>query len=229
MSGKTVIDCFSYTKSKETGKGTDNYVVKARLLKHVPEVLPIAGKRLYISYPGQLRQCRKCFEQGHASIACTKTKVDWLDYVLTLKGSGTFKQELFDGWKQALDLYRPDPNTSDLRNVINFNKNQQNQNPGPSVPTPTQTPTQPTGQPPQPPINPWGNQTTTQNNAGPWQNNSGPWQTQNPWQNPGQNWQNQNWSNSGQNWSNPNQSWPRGRGRGRGRASNTQRNFGPNY
>jgi len=127
-SGNTDIDYFSFTLSKETGKGTDTYVVKARLNKHMPEILPIAGKRLYVSYPGQLRQCRKCFVQGHSSVNCTNAKVDWLDYVLMLKNSGEFRKELFEGWKAALDLYRPDPSNTDLRNVINFNKAQgQNQ------------------------------------------------------------------------------------------------------
>jgi len=126
----------------------------------MPEILPIAGKRLYISYPGQLRQCRKCFEQGHASVTCTKSKADWLDYVLLLMNSGNFKKELFDGWKSTLDTYRPDPSNSDLRNVINFNKSQ-------NQPTQTQGPPQ---QPSTaaPPVNPWANQQ-------PWQNNSGPW------------------------------------------------------
>lgn len=186
----------------------------------MPEILPIVGKRLYISYPGQLRQCRKCFEQGHASASCTKPKVDWLDYVLMLMNSGTFRRELFDGWKQALELYRPDPRAGDLRNVINFNKNQQIGTGGtepskePSAPSP-QTPQQP-NQPTQPPINPWGNQS-------PWQDGSRPWQTQGPWQNSGQGWQNSGWSNTNQN-------WQRGRGCGRGRGRiNTQRNFGPNY
>jgi len=224
------LNIFSFTKSKETGKGTDNYVVKARLEKHVPEILPIAGKRLYISYPGQLRQCRKCFEQGHQSAACTKTKVDWLDYVLMLMNSGSFKKELFDGWKPALDQYRPDPmTTGDLRNVINFNKAQnqgqtQPQGPQPSSQGPQQPPQPPQGQgpsqppqqpPQQPPINPWG--------QSPWQNNTYPWQNQ--W-NPSNTWQGQA---QGQNWQGWQNSRGRGRGRGRGRATTSQRNFGPNY
>jgi len=209
-------------------------MVKARLEKHMPEILPIAGKRLYISYPGQLRQCRKCFEQGHASVSCTKSKVDWLDYVLLLMNSGNFRKELFEGWKPALDLYRPDPQ-GDLRNVINFNK--QNQAPTPTPAAPAGQPNQP-NQPNQPTVKPWGNQSPWQN-PNPWQNQGqGPWQNQGntgnqgsgPWQNSNnsgnQGWQNQGWQNQG--WQN--QGWTRGRGRGRGRGRiSTQRNFGPNF
>lgn len=196
-------------------------MVNARLKRHIPEILPIAGRRLFVTYPGQLKQCKRCFEQGHVSTTCN-LKVDWLDYIIKLISSGEFKIELFEGWKTALTTYGSDilqnvasnpQNTQDLRGILNFNR-------APSQPT-----AQPTAQPsvqnqsqPSQPIQ----QQTPWSGINPWQSGQGPNQVWNqPWQQP-QVWQgNQGWQQGG--------TFFRGRGRGRGRGQNSPRNFGPNY
>jgi len=198
-------------------------MVQARLNKHIPEILPIAGRRMFVTYPGQIKQCKKCFEQGHVSTSCN-LKVDWLDYVIKLMTSGSFRIELFEGWKQALTTYRSDilqnwasnsQNTQDLRQVLNFNR-QPNQQPAQSSAQSTTSQPQSqqsTNQPPWSGINPW-------------QTGQGPSQSWNPSQNQG--WtQPQSWQ-SGQG-RQQGQFFNRGRGRGRGRGRSSQRNFGPNY
>jgi len=94
------------------------------LKAHVPEILPIAGRRIHISYPGQLKQCRRCYGQGHINATCeSDQKVDWLEYVNTLLKSGKFKSQLFEGWMQSLKANHPEyQEQADLRDVIDFGR-----------------------------------------------------------------------------------------------------------
>jgi len=115
---------FRFTINKATGIGEDNYVIQARLKAHVPEILPIAGRRIHVSYPGQLKQCRRCFGQGHINATCeSEAKVDWLEYVNTLLKSGKFDPQLFEGWMQVLKANHPEyQENADLRDVIDFGR-----------------------------------------------------------------------------------------------------------
>lgn len=97
-----------FTVNRATGIGEDNYEVEAKLSSHIPEILPIAGRRLHVSYIGQLKQCKNCFNLGHIAATCETNKVDWLEYVATLHKSGKFKPELFDGWMPFLKLHHSD-------------------------------------------------------------------------------------------------------------------------
>jgi len=114
-----------FTINKTTGIGEDNYEVEACLKTHIPEILPINGIRLHVSYLGQLKQCRHCFGQGHIQAICEKEKIDWLEYVATLHKSGLFRVDLFDGWMPTLKQYHSsyqEPGASDLRQVLDFHK-----------------------------------------------------------------------------------------------------------
>lgn len=103
-----ILKFFRFTVNKTTGIGEDNYEVEAILSSHIPEILPISGRRLHVSYIGQLKQCKNCFNLGHIAATCESNKVDWLEYVATLHKSGKFKVELFDGWMPSLRLHHSD-------------------------------------------------------------------------------------------------------------------------
>ena len=46
-------------ESKGTNR-TGTYVVKVKLDKDIPELLPVAGRRIHISYPGVRKKCTNC-------------------------------------------------------------------------------------------------------------------------------------------------------------------------
>jgi len=110
----------------DQGQGTDDYEIDAKLNNHVPEILPMNGKRVHVTYPGQPKLCRTCFCQGHIAKDCPDTqKTDFLDYVARLAKSELFEIELFGTWVDALAKYHPDynrPNPRDLRQVMSFNQ-----------------------------------------------------------------------------------------------------------
>ncbi len=57
---------------------TGTYMVKIRLSKDIPQLLPILGKRIKIYFPGIQRLCSNCFGQ-HPKSACKSKRVVWTD------------------------------------------------------------------------------------------------------------------------------------------------------
>jgi len=106
--------------------GTDDYEIDIKLRNHIPEILPMNGKRVNVSYPGQPKLCRNCLCQGHIAKECSdKDKADFLDYVARILKSGLFKEDLFGSWIDTLKKFHPDynrPNPQDLRQVMSYNQ-----------------------------------------------------------------------------------------------------------
>jgi hypothetical protein len=85
------------------GLRSDIFETDIVLNTHVPEFLPIAGRKIQISYPGIPRACNNCFQTGHLKRNCNSKKVEWLDRVAELRRSEKFEDALFGGWIPILD------------------------------------------------------------------------------------------------------------------------------
>lgn len=96
-----------------------------KLDNHIPSILPMKGKRIYVCYPGQAKLCKNCFFQGHIQKDCPEqSKGNWLDFVARILKTGKFDQSLFGSWIDALNKYHPEynrPDPQDLRQVMDFN------------------------------------------------------------------------------------------------------------
>ena len=95
-----------YERNSE-GLRSDVVETEIRLMKHVPEFLPIAGRKIQISYPGIPKACNNCFGIGHMKRNCRNKKKDWLDRVAEIRASGDFEDTLFGGWIPILERERP--------------------------------------------------------------------------------------------------------------------------
>jgi len=93
-----------------------------KLKQHVPEILPIFGKRFNLWYPGIPKQCKNCYEFEHIASQCKNQRLEWLDYVAKVHGTGYFRDELFGTWIDTLKKYHPKFKTDDLRSVIDAGK-----------------------------------------------------------------------------------------------------------
>ena len=60
--------------------GNGTYSVKMKLIKDIPQFLPMYGRRIRIYYKGITKLCTKCFGT-HARRQCGKEKVPWINYV----------------------------------------------------------------------------------------------------------------------------------------------------
>ncbi|XP_022109641.1 uncharacterized protein LOC110989509 isoform X2 [Acanthaster planci] len=62
----------TYGDNPTVFNGTRQY--KMKLTKPIPTVLRIGDRNAWVSYPGQIRTCARCGEQGHYARDCTNTK-----------------------------------------------------------------------------------------------------------------------------------------------------------
>jgi hypothetical protein len=101
----TVAGSFNYLKDKN-GLKTDNLEVEVTLRKHIPEYLPMYGRRIRIYYLGMQKQCNNCFELGHIKSACEEEKKDWFSFIEELIDSGDYKKSLFGDWPEVIQRKR---------------------------------------------------------------------------------------------------------------------------
>jgi len=103
------LSCFgsvssSYDFEKNSlGIRTDVFETEIVLRIHIPEFLPIGGRKVQVYYPGIPKACIKCFEFGHMKRNCKGVKVEWVERVAQLRATGAFKDEMFGSWIGVLD------------------------------------------------------------------------------------------------------------------------------
>jgi hypothetical protein len=75
--------CSDGTNPEDENDGnnrTGNYIVRVKLERKIPELVPIMGKRVKFFYPGIQRLCTNCFG-NHPKRVCRSQKVPWSKYV----------------------------------------------------------------------------------------------------------------------------------------------------
>jgi hypothetical protein len=87
--------------------GFPDFTVDVKLDRHVPDILPIRGKRVRLTYPGIPAFCSKCWEIGHAFRDCTKNKTNWLEYVADFYAKDEVTDEMLGSWIESLEKYHP--------------------------------------------------------------------------------------------------------------------------
>jgi len=85
------------------GIGSDQFEVDVRLSRHMPDQLPIDGKRISFYYPGIKKVCNRCFKCGHIKKECNEPKGKWIDFVHKLYLSNKFTDSMFGKWIEELD------------------------------------------------------------------------------------------------------------------------------
>lgn len=85
------------------GVRSDVYGTVITLVRHIPEFLPISGRKIQISYAGIPKACNNCYQTGHLKRSCKAKKSSWLNRVQEIHKSGEFEDELFGGWIAILD------------------------------------------------------------------------------------------------------------------------------
>lgn len=113
----TLIDKHYYDQDSE-GNKTGNFHVKLQLKHYIPEFLPIFGLKARIYFPGMIKQCTKCYRIGHLQRACTKEKIQWIDFVERLLDTGIYPKSIFGSWIEVIDDKngkRPEKRSKDSR------------------------------------------------------------------------------------------------------------------
>jgi hypothetical protein len=87
--------------------GFPDFTVDVKLDRHVPDILPIRGKRVRLSYPGIPAFCSKCWQIGHTFRDCTKIKTNWLEYVADFYAKEEVSDDMLGSWIESLEKYHP--------------------------------------------------------------------------------------------------------------------------
>jgi hypothetical protein len=96
---------FNYQSDKYSYK-TDEIEVELCLKKHIPEYLPMFGRKIRIYYLGMKKQCNNCLGLGHLKSDCEEDKRDWFNFIEELIDSGDFDEDLFGDWPATIERKR---------------------------------------------------------------------------------------------------------------------------
>jgi hypothetical protein len=96
---------FVYNLDK-LGYKTDDIEVELKLRKHIPEFLPMYGRKIRIFYVGMKKQCNNCFGVGHLRADCQENKKDWFSFIDELVKSDEYEIELFGEWPDVIKRKR---------------------------------------------------------------------------------------------------------------------------
>jgi hypothetical protein len=94
---------------------TDNIEVELKLAKHIPEYLPMYGRKIRIYYVGMKKQCNQCLELGHIRSECENEKKDWFTFIEELIKKSGISLELFGEWpavikRKRAEIKKPESN-----------------------------------------------------------------------------------------------------------------------
>jgi hypothetical protein len=93
-----VEDCFEDPESNEGVNALSTYSVKMKILKEIPQLLPMCGKRVKIYYKGIDKLCYNCFGK-HQRKNCNSAKVPWIEYVKQFMAAyPNFPPQAFGKW-----------------------------------------------------------------------------------------------------------------------------------
>jgi hypothetical protein len=85
------------------GIRTDLFETELVLKRHIPEYLPIAGRKVVVSYPGIPKVCNNCYEPGHMKRACRAKRVEWIDKVKEFRDSEEITDEMLGDWVAIIE------------------------------------------------------------------------------------------------------------------------------
>jgi hypothetical protein len=104
---------------------TGIYSAKMNLIKPIPQLIPMCGKKIKIYHKGIKKQCMKCFGTGHFKRDCGEERKEWLDYVDSFMLEAKLPNEYYGNWARLVDDWR-----AKNRGKHDANKNHQTERDG---------------------------------------------------------------------------------------------------
>jgi hypothetical protein len=85
---------------------TGVYSAKMNLIKPIPQLIPMCGKKIKIYHRGIRKQCMKCFGTGHFKRDCGEERKEWLDYVDGFMLEAKLPDEYYGNWSRLVEDWR---------------------------------------------------------------------------------------------------------------------------
>ena len=124
LAGELTLEKEDYEVTKEEEEryrgvilGTGNLTVKMQLDHPIPQLLPMAGKRVKIYYKGIQKLCTNCFQPGHQKLRCPNTRKNWLSYVDLFMLSNELPEEVYGKWNDRVEEWRNMFESEHVKNI----------------------------------------------------------------------------------------------------------------
>jgi hypothetical protein len=99
--------------------GTSRFKVKMRIVEHIPQYLPMNGRKVKIYYKGIEKLCLNCYEPGHLKAECENERKSWLEYTARyIKENKDFEPELFGRWIHVVRKWENDLSSMTTSTVV---------------------------------------------------------------------------------------------------------------
>ena len=96
-------DFFVDTKETEATNRTGNYSVMMTLEYKIPQLIPMAGRRIKVYHKGIDKLCTKCFGKHRKSDCKEESKTEWIDYVATfISENPDVPTDLYGRWTELV-------------------------------------------------------------------------------------------------------------------------------
>ena len=98
-----------FVDDRETGGNnrTGNYSVLMSLSGDIPQLLPMAGRRVKIYHKGIKKLCTKCFGKHRKSDCKASAKVEWIDYVADfIEENKDIPSGFYGKWTDLVDKHK---------------------------------------------------------------------------------------------------------------------------
>lgn len=93
--------------------------VKMKIEEHIPQFLPINGRKVKVYYRGMPKLCSRCYEEGHMKADCENTFTSWLEYVANfIEMHPHFDEKLFGKWRKISEKWRMDQQQNSTSTIV---------------------------------------------------------------------------------------------------------------
>lgn len=90
--------------------GNGNFKLKMKIHEHIPQFLPIDGRKVKIYYRGIIKTCTNCYETGHLRKDCENVQTSWTEHVANfIESSPEIDKKLFGKWVKIAQKWRTQP------------------------------------------------------------------------------------------------------------------------
>lgn len=90
----------------EVQLSSGKFSVKMRIDTHIPQYLPMFGRKVKVHYRGIDKQCTHCYGFGHYRNDCDGERRTWIEYVSDFMDCNEIEESLYGNWVRRVEEWK---------------------------------------------------------------------------------------------------------------------------